>query len=210
MKKEQEELSQKNWELFASESFFGSIFDPQTYQKSIPYYINLTTEKLISLLKLPYINYRQLQYYSRMFMSMEGIYYRIIKTYSTMLTYDHMLIPYAENSALIRYKNKLKASYDTTSLYLEKMNIKTNLPVFAENFLIDGECYYYILEDATGIIYQKIDNNYCLPYKNENGLWRYVIDCELLVGEAIDVTTYPIEIQKAVSIYATNKGKNNG
>lgn len=202
-KKELAEENQREWINFASESFIGTKLDPMSNQRSLSYG-NLDKDEISRLLKSPYTNYKQLQNYSHLFMSMEGIYYRIIKTFSGMLTYDHMLIPYAENSALIKYKKKLKECYDIASLYLEKLNLKGNLPMFAEAYFTDGECYYYKVEDATGIIYQKIDNEYCLPYKNENGLWRFVVDCSKL-ATVTDITTYPVEIQKAMVVY-TSKG----
>jgi hypothetical protein len=202
-KKELAEENQREWINFASESFIGTKLDPMSNQRSLSYG-NLDKDEISRLLKSPYTNYKQLQNYSHLFMSMEGIYYRIIKTFSGMLTYDHMLIPYAENNALIKYKKKLKECYDTASVYLEKLNLKGNLPMFAEAYFTDGECYYYKVEDATGIIYQKIDNEYCLPYKNENGLWRFVVDCSKL-ATVTDITTYPVEIQKAMVVY-TSKG----
>lgn len=205
-KKKKEELieeNQREWINFAEQSFIGSQFDPNAMQKGISF-VRMDKNEINRLLKSPYTNYKALQNYSRLFMNMEGIYYRLIKQFSTMLTYDHMLIPYAESKALEKYKDKLKDYYDTASIHLEKMNLKSILPVFAEDFFIDGECYYYKIEDATGIVYQKIDNDYCLPYKNENGLWRFVIDCQRLAS-AIDISVYPIEIQKAFNIY-NNKG----
>jgi hypothetical protein len=200
------EENQRQWMDFAQESFIGTRFDPNIAQRGITYG-RLDKHEIARLLRSPYVNFKQLQNYSRLFMATEGIYYRTIKTLANMLTYDHMLVPYAENSALIKYKKKLKECYDTASIYLEKMNLKANLPIFAEDLLIDGECYYYKVEDATGIIYQKIDNEYCLPYKNENGVWRFVIDC-LKLNTLLDITTYPIEIQKAVALF-NDKGSTN-
>lgn len=200
------EENQRQWMDFAQESFIGTRFDPNMAQRGVTYG-RLDKHEIARLLRSPYVNFKQLQNYSRLFMATEGIYYRTIKTLANMLTYDHMLVPYAENSALIKYKKKLKECYDTASIYLEKMNLKANLPIFAEDLLIDGECYYYKVEDATGIIYQKIDNEYCLPYKNENGVWRFVIDC-LKLNTLLDITTYPIEIQKAIALF-NDKGATN-
>jgi len=207
-RKEQAEENHREWINFATESFIGTKFDPNSSQKSVSYG-KLDKAEINRLLKSPNTNYKTLQNYSRLFMSMEGIYYRIIKTLASMLTYDHLLVPYAENNALIKYKKKFKECYDTASIYLEKMNLKGNLPMFAEDFFVDGECYYYKIEDTTGIIYQKIDNEYCLPYKNENGLWRYVVDCSKL-ATVKDLTIYPLEIQKAMNIYTdvANKSSN--
>jgi len=201
------EENQRQWMDFAQESFIGTRFDPNIAQRGVTYG-RLDKHEIARLLRSPYVNFKQLQNYSRLFMATEGIYYRTIKTLANMLTYDHMLIPYAENSALIKYKKKLKECYDTASIYLEKMNLKANLPIFAEDLLIDGECYYYKIEDTTGIIYQKIDNEYCLPYKNENGVWRFVIDC-LKLNTMLDITTYPIEIQKAIAIFNDGGSETN-
>jgi hypothetical protein len=206
-RKEQEEESLRQWKNYATESVIGSFLDPQSNRKTTSYG-RLDKAEIEKLLKNPYVNYKQLQAYSHLFMSMEGIYYRIIKFYANMLTYDHMTIPSAGSKTIQKYKNKLQECYDTVNLYLEKMNLKYNLPIFAEDLLTDGECYYYEIEDSTGILYQKINNEFCLPYKNENGLWRYVIDCMKLSSE-VDLTVYPIEIQKAMSLYLNNKVKDS-
>lgn len=206
-KKELAEENQRQWEQYATESVIGSFLDPQANRRTVSYG-KLDKAEIERLLRNPNANYKQLQSYSRLFMSMEGIYYRIIKFYSNMLTYDHMAIPNAGRSTIQKYKSKIQDCYDTVNLYLEKMNLKYNLPMFAEDLLTDGECYYYEIEDATGIIYQKINNEFCLPYKNENGLWRYVIDCMRLSSE-MDLTIYPIEIQKAMALYLDNKVKDS-
>ena len=205
-KQELAEENHREWINFASESFIGAKFNPNSQKATNNG--RLDKAEITRLLSSPYINFKPLQGYSHLFMSMEGIYYRIIKTFANMLTYDHLLVPYVENEALIKYKKRFKECYDTAGMYVEKMNLKSNLPMFTEDFLADGECYYYKVEDATGIIYQKIDNEYCLPYKNENGLWRFVIDCNKLLSVQ-DISTYPVEIQKAMNVYSDNTNKSN-
>lgn len=202
---QQEQLMQ-DWLMFAEESFIGENFNLNNSKGFMSSRLDKNT--IDALLKQPYTNYKQLQEYSRLFMTKEGIYYRLIKSLANMLTYDHLIFPNIQPYLGNKYKKDIKEAYGKASLYLEKLNIKYNAPIFAEDLLRDGECYYYKIENPTGIIYQKIDNKYCLPYKSENNVLRFVVDCSLLLSYD-DITVLPIEIQKALVLYKQNKEDSN-
>lgn len=192
----------QQWLQFAEQSFIGEKIPTSTSSGFMG--SNITKQTIDNLLKSPYQNYKTLQNYSHLFMTKEGIYFRIIKLLSSILTYDCLIYPNVEPNAIKGKKKSLKESYSKASVYLEKMNIKANAIKFTEDFLTDGECYYYKIEDSLGIIYEKIDNKYCLPYSNENDVWKYVIDMQSF-SSVNDITTYPIELQKALSLYKTNR-----
>ncbi|HBJ1650335.1 TPA: hypothetical protein LA460_000239 [Clostridium botulinum] len=192
----------QQWLQFAEQSFIGEKIPTSTSSGFMG--SNITKQTIDNLLKSPYQNYKTLQNYSHLFMIKEGVYYRIIKLLSSILTYDYLIYPNIEPNAIKGKKKSLKESYSKASVYLEKMNIKTNAIRFTEDFLTDGECYYYKIEDSLGIIYEKIDNKYCLPYSNENDVWKYVIDMQSF-SSVNDITTYPMELQRALSLYKTDR-----
>lgn len=204
-----EELQEENkrqWLNFAEQSFIGvklPTSDSSSFMGS-----NITKSTIDNLLKTPYQSYQSLQSYSQLFKTKEGIYFRLIKMLSSLLTYDCRLYPYIEPSALKSKKKQLKDSYSKASMYYEKMNIKSNAIQWAEDFITDGECYYYKIEDSNGIIYERIPNKYCLPYRNENDVWRYVLDMTA-ISSINDISVYPSEIQKAYQLYKADKNNAN-
>ena len=202
MDNNEKELLKREWLDFAEQSVIGSKLDIS--QKSGFMTTNITKDTIDKMLKSPYENYKQLQSCSRLFMTKEGIYFRLIKALSTILTYDCVLYPLIDPSQVKKNKKKIQESYSLASLYIEKLKIKQNAIRFCEDFLIDGEAYYYKIEDSSGIIYQKIDNEYCLPYQCINDVWKYVIDCSKLVSVQ-NLNIYPMEIQKAIEEFKINK-----
>lgn len=192
---------------FATESFIGTkLFIPKQSNT-----ISMVDKsRLDNFLKNPYANYSSLQEYSNLLMTKKGLYFSMIKLLSVLMTYDYSLIPYISPNLFDKKttSKKVKDSYSQACLYTQKMKIKENAIKFTEDFLRDGECYYYKIEDNNGIIYMKIPNKYCLPYENENGVWRYVIDCSKLAS-CNDITIYPQEIQKAMEIYEDKELSSN-
>lgn len=203
---ELQEESKRQWLNFAEQSFIGMKLP--TSNSSGFMGTNITKSTIDNLLKSPYTNYKTLQSYSQLFMTKEGMYFRLVKLLASMLTYDYFIYPNIEPNAIKGKKKQLKDSYSKASIYLEKMNIKENATKWAEDFIRDGECYYYKIEDSNGIVYEKIDNKYCLPYRNENDVYKYAIDMTA-ISSVNDITTYPIEIQKALELFKADKNNPN-
>ena len=190
----QEEL-QREWINFASNSFIGEKFSPGSQNQSS---VNVDKKRIKDLLKNPTQNFEILQQYSRLEMTKEGIYYRFIKTLANMLTFDHVLIPLVDQKNI--KKSNIQRSFFEASLYTQKMKIKQNAVKFMERCLRDGECYVYKIENDTGIVYQRIENKYCLPYQNIDGVYRYVVDMSKFASVK-DISVYPLEFQKAIELY---------
>ena len=191
------EEEKQAWLNMAANSFVGEKFTPETksYNKN-----GLTKNNISQYMSSPYASYQSLQDMSELFMINSGIYYRLIKLLSSLLTYDHYLIPKVDGVTLDKYLKDVPQSYATASLYLDKLNVKSNCITFAEDLLTRGECYYFRIEDDTGIVYQRVANKYCRPYYEENGVWKFVLDMGA-ISSSNDVTIYPTEIQKAIELY---------
>ena len=205
-KKTDEELLEdirREWMNFAQNSFVGEKFK-LTNGNSVSSR-NITKDKINKYLENPVASYQNLQQASEYFLNNSGIYYRLIKTLPMILTYDYSIYPFAEPSKLEENKDKIIEAYSIASLYLDKINVKKFARMVGKDLFENGEGFYYKIEDNAGIIYQKIPNKYCLPFLNENGVWRYVIDLSKMGSE--DLTSYPIEIQKAYELYK-NDSKN--
>ncbi len=137
---------------------------------------------------------------SNLFQTTSGIYKRLINYFPYMFTYDAMIIP-SVNPSLLDSKEKIKECFEQSALRLDKLKLKTNLPVFAKQLFDEGEGYYYKIEDSTGIVYKKIPNKYCLPYKNENNVIRFVLDMNRFNASSEDISAYPIELQRACELF---------
>ena len=108
------ELIKREWLEFAEQSVIGSKLDVS--QKSGFMSTNITKDTIDRMLKSPFENYKQLQSCSRLFMTKEGIYFRLIKSLSTILTYDNIIYPLIDPSQNKKFKKKIQESYSMASL----------------------------------------------------------------------------------------------
>ena len=57
-------------------------------------------------------------------------------------------------------------------LFINKLNLKSNLPMFTYSILKNGVGYFYEIEDKTGIGYKEIPAHYCRVSHVDNGVYR--------------------------------------
>ena len=199
MKKDKEALEeiQRQWQNFAQSSFVGEKFNLTTGTSISSR--NISKERMVKYLENPVANYLQLQQASEYFMNNSGVYYRLMKVLPMILTYDYSIYPFMESNKIEDNSEKILESYCKASLFLEKLDVKKVGKMIATDIFENGEGYYYKIEDNTGIVFQKMPNKYCIPFMNENGVWRYLIDLSKMGSE--DMTPYPLEIQKAYELF---------
>ena len=83
------EQEMQDYKSFATESFIGTKLELPTTNSLI----RVQKEKVEKWLQNPNSNYQQLQDCSKLYMSEQGIYFRLIKMLSVLMTYDYVLIP---------------------------------------------------------------------------------------------------------------------
>jgi hypothetical protein len=201
----QEEESTKEaqeWLNFASDSFVGQSL---RVNKSTSL-STFTKQQINSMLLNPALNYEKLQNLSQLYLTKNGVYKRLIEYFAYILSFDTLLVPRTETSN-IKNKSKMIKSFESSALYLEMLNPKTNLPIWSKELFTNGEIFLYKIQDSKSIEFKQIPNKYCLPCAKTDSVYRYVIDMQKFVsGE--DATSYPKEIQKAVEMYnSDSKGK---
>ena len=198
------EQEMQDYKSFATESFIGTKLELPTTNSLI----RVQKEKVEKWLQNPNSNYQQLQDCSKLYMSEQGIYFRLIKMLSVLMTYDYVLIPNISPNLAgkSKYKNKITESFSKASLFLQNLDVRKIAIRFTEDFITDGECYYCKIQDESGIIYQKIPNKYCLPYMNVNGVMKFIVDCSAL-SSVRDISIFPLEIQNAMRMYKDSKLK---
>ncbi|GAB6253560.1 hypothetical protein BCSAG_48780 [Bacillus cereus] len=129
-----------------------------------------------------------------------GMYKRIIKYLSSILTYDHLVYPVMENPiAFAEAPEAMQMAFAQTAIYMDRLNPKFNLPIFTEKMFTKGITFQYKLEDSKGVAYQEMPINLCRIAYIEDGVYRFQMDITKISDSAI--LTYPKEIQSAHASY---------
>ncbi|KGM93367.1 hypothetical protein ADU90_06350 (plasmid) [Clostridium botulinum] len=199
---EQEKKQAEKQQLinFASNSVSNNPTSNSSKYKSSK--MNIT--KVYKLLEDPIKNYKLLQSCSLSLMAKQGIYFRLIKYWSSCLTYDHLIYP-AMSLSKVDKKEIVQESYEKCALYLDKMNLKFYLPYFAEEMFKCGEGFFYKLEDDSSIVFKQIPNSYCRISTNEDNVFRYEVNLDEFDDNTI--LDYPIEFQTKYNKYKSSTNK---
>jgi len=130
-----------------------------------------------------------------------GMYKRIIKYMSSLLTFDHVLYPILTNPMKIKSSDmkKTQESFVNTAVYLDRLNPKYNLPIFTEKLFTTGVTYQYKLEDSKGVVYQDIAPAFCRVGYVEDGVYRFQFDVTKISDATFEV--FPKELQNAYTSY---------
>jgi hypothetical protein len=197
-----EELAQierQKYLRFANDSVAIKMFSSNRPRK-------FSRKQIRDFLKNPFQNYLQLQQVSQYLKTTGGNYYRIIKYFSKMLTFDHILYP-AMSGVKMNKNDKIVKSLDDAAIYLDKMNIKYNYKWITERILDNGEIYLYKLEDSKGIVYKEIPTNFCRISTIEDGVFGYEVNIQMF--NAANIVEFPLEFQNIYEEYNKNENKDN-
>ena len=184
--------------MFARSYAKESVSLKQPSYKS-PSKVNKNT--ILSYLQNPYTNAEKLQEVSIYLKHNNGIYNRLLKYYSNMPTFDHILYPYEiDGKKKSSGADKLLKSYNETAQFLEKVNPKYNFRWMYQKLLECGELYIYKLEDTNGIVWKEMPSTLCRISSYENGVSRFSINLSKLSNNDI-YATMPKDIQKLYDKY---------
>lgn len=183
---------QEEKKVFARSFAKESVSLKQPTYKS-PSRIDKTT--LLRYLENPYRNASKLQEASIYLKNTNGIYNRILKYYSNMPTFDHLLYPYEiDSKKKSGNADKLLKSYNEVALFMDKINPKYNFRWWYQKLLECGELFVFKLEDSNGIVWKEMPNDMCRISSFENGISRFAMDLSKLNNQAV-YDTMPKEIQ---------------
>lgn len=160
---------------------------------------NTTEARIKSMLQDVSKNANAITGLSKSIKNVNGMYKRIIKYMSSMLTFDHLLYPVFDNPFEEQDAETVRLSFNQTAIFLEKLNPKFYLPVFTEKMLTNGSVYMYKLEDSKGVAYQEMPIDYCKVSYIEDGVHRFEFDITKLNDNTSLVM--PKEIQSAYQSY---------
>lgn len=194
--------AQKEKELkFAEQSVNGSTFDIKSkgFKNT-----NIRVQDINRWLQNPQKNYQNLQNISRWLYSTSGVYASLVDYYATLPKYNWTIMPISSPLLLLekRSNDDVKKYFYENAMKAQKLKIREACYRFNRDLTLDGEGYYYIIEDAKGVLYQKFPNDYCMLYKNENGVLRFALDMDKVKSD--DPLIYPSKIQTVIEEYARN------
>lgn len=156
--------------------------------------------RLKSLINDPAKNASQVAEFSKSTARTNGMYKRIIKYLSSILTYDHTLYPVMENPfQSVENPQDMQLGFSQNAIFIDRLNPKFYLPQFTEKAFTNGVVYLYKLEDSKGVSYMEMPISYCRIGYIEDGVYRFQFDVTKLSEEAS--LLYPKEIQTAYQSY---------
>ena len=161
--------------------------------------MDISNEKIESLLQDPLKNYRELQRLSAYFQYVCPFYTNIIYHHASIMTYDYMIIPNLEKMSI--KPETLKSRYMKASKLAKKTQVADNFTFMMFRTLANGEAYWYDLSDEHNTIFKEIPSKFCRrAFIDDDSLWRYYIDFTLL-GDPSELQEMPREIQLAHESY---------
>lgn len=161
---------------------------------------SITESRLKTMLQDPSKNASQVAGLSKSMKQVNGIYKRIIKYLSSILTYDHLIYPVLDNPlAFTEDPSNLQMAYAQTAIFVDKLNPKFHLPIFAEKILTNGTAFLYKLEDSKGVAYMDMPIANCRVSYLEEGVYRYQFDITKISDTTLPY--FPKEIQNAYTSY---------
>lgn len=159
------------------------------------------------MLKDPQSNATQIANLSKSMKQVNGIYKRIIRYFSSLLTYDHTIFPVMDNPfAFAEDPTAMQEEFAQTAIFVDSLNPKFNLPMIAEKLFTNGAVFLYKLQDSKSVAYQELPLTFCRIGYIDQGVYRYQMDVSKIQESTLEY--YPKEIQSAYASYqngATDK-----
>jgi hypothetical protein len=156
--------------------------------------------RLKTMLRDPAKNATQVAGLSKSMKQVNGMYKRIVNYMSSILTYDHTIYPVMENPiAFAEDPQQMQIAFAQSAVFIDRLNPKFHLPMFAEKIFTNGSVYLYKLEDSKSVAYMEFPLSLCRIGYIEDGVYRYQFDVTKL--SETTMLAYPKEIQTAYTSY---------
>ena len=161
-----------------------------------------TNEQIEGWVKSPYISYQYLQEVSQYFWSISPFYQNILYYLSTGCSFDYTLNPLelTDNASAMwkRLENAARVVW--------KAQIKETFPTMLLRTLINGETYWYDLSDDENTIIKEIPSKICrYAMIDDDNLWRYYVDFDMVDNATVKVAELPMEIRQGYYAYLESK-----
>lgn len=203
LKEENEDLKRKKTEFEKALSFANlvkqNVTDPQNTTRRTGNHSRYTKENIESYLQSPVTNEKNLRNASKYMWDISLHYRRLILYYSQLPAYEYVLSPYLYTQDKNTSKT-MSESFKNAANYIEKMNLKHEMPIATETTFRDGVFYGVVIDTKDSFFIQAIDPDICMITSKSDGCWNFSIDCSQIKDTEIDIY-YPEVIKKLWNEY---------
>lgn len=146
-------------------------------------------DNIIEWMKNPAASENQLRELNQYFINTSTYYKRVIDYFAKMLTFDHILVPYAVDPSdfkLPAFKKSRKKVFD----FLDQFHIKDELYKIMRIVMGEDTYFGYIRNEGKKFTIQKMPTKYCkLVNRNEDG-YVYAFDMNYFLLPGVNIDDY--------------------
>lgn len=147
---------------------------------------------------------------SRHFNRVSGIYQRLVRHLANFYRYDWVLTPHTFSKKVDN--EKITSTFEKILFYLDNSQIKKFLGKVAEQVVIDGVYYGYIIDNEISAAVQELDPKYCRSRMSVNGEPAVEFNMKFFVDYYKDIDyrhrvlgLMPKDFQKGYLLYMDGK-----
>jgi hypothetical protein len=146
-------------------------------------------ENIIEWMKNPAASENQLRELNQYFINTSTYYKRVIDYFSTMLTFDHVLVPYGVEASDLKtqaFKRSRKKVFD----FLDQFHVKDEFYKIMRIVMGEDTYFGYIRSEGKKFAIQKMPTKYCkLVNRNEDG-YVYAFDMNYFLLPGVNIDDY--------------------
>ena len=189
-----------NYEALASRVLGGNESGARVKYRT---FFKYTKEQVLSYLKAPDRNEKNLREASIYLYNTCSFYHRLIDYFSKMLTLGYVVAP-SKLDFNKKDTTKLTAAYQKTVNILENMNIGFSFRAPLVTAMREDVSYNYVRETKDSFLFQPLDPDYCKLYSLEDGVYHCSFDFKYFDLHDGEVDLYPSEFKTKYEAYKAN------
>lgn len=188
--------------LYAQKIAQRNISDPaSSQQRRGSSFSTYTKENILSWLKNPSTNAKNLRNASMYLYNASPLYRRLINYQANMWLWDYVLYPLGYDESKIK-TNNLQKQYLAAAKKCEVWNLKNELGKAAVSAIREGIFFGVSWESGDSFFIQKINADYCDVEAIADGTYLYTVDMSQIKEEELGF--YPPEFTKMWNAYKTD------
>lgn len=178
------------------------IRDPERSNDAVSKtFSSYTKEQILTWLKSPTANAKNLVLASRQLFQNSIEYRRLIYYYAYMSLFAYTISPVGFDAQKAKTDNFLK-QYTKIASLVERMNLRHEMRRGLVNALVDGVAYGIILESNVSWFVQYINPDYCVLSSKSDGTYIFSIDMSQI--KSADLPKYPPIVESMYNEYLSS------
>jgi hypothetical protein len=205
----QKTLEERAFEQYAKLAFANlkktMIQDLKNNRKESVIFAEYPIEKVVTMLKNPQKNEKELRSMSNFLYITSPHYRRLTNYYAKLPTYNHIVVP-SNLPKKINVKT-YKDTYAKVCYQIEKYNLKHELPKVILISIIEGVFFGLTYETSDSFYIKQFDGRYAEISSIEDGTYTFSMDLNYFAGKEYLLPEYGEEITNAYYSYKGNSDK---